>query len=294
MNLILYILRILIIIVSFIILIFASFEDYKYRIVSNYWWIILLAIGCFNIVLLNFSLYYNYGSFVQEIMLIIQPINIVLGLVLSYILYKSGLFGGADFKAAASITLIIPFTYDIPILNLGFIDIIFIFPVFSFYINLVILIFGYSLAIFIYNLVSAQFNFNLLFEGHENLGFLTKLKILFTSEYIKFDSRAKFYHLREYIKENKLIFNFSQKKSNYLNDDNEPSSADEYFFELMKSNEDKKNKLKGYFQSNNFKRNRIWVNPIFPLIIFMTFTLFILIFFGDIIFILRNLILAII
>ncbi|TFF88259.1 MAG: hypothetical protein EU549_03355, partial [Promethearchaeota archaeon] len=104
-NLIIYVMRILIIIVSFIILIFTSYEDYKHRIVSNYWWIILLAIGCLNIILLNFSLYNDYGMFVPEIMFIIQPINITIGLVLSYILYKLGFFGGADFKAAASITL---------------------------------------------------------------------------------------------------------------------------------------------------------------------------------------------
>ncbi|TFF98079.1 MAG: hypothetical protein EU547_02640 [Promethearchaeota archaeon] len=267
---------------AFVALIAASIADYRKRIVSNFWWIILIIIAIAKIFAINlYILIYLPGS---EIPLIPQIFGIIIGLVISVILYWIKLYGGADFKTSVSISLLIPSILDIYIVNYSNLIQIFYFPIISFYLNLGILFLCYSFSIFLYNLISARIRHEKLFEGHKNVGFFKKLLVLFSSIIKPFDSKIKFYYLREKIKDGNLIFHFKfSRKSNKITRVSGIDDINDYSYALRASNKEEEEKIKKYFEEKNIRRTFIWINPILPLIIFITLDLIILLLFGDII-----------
>ena len=270
--------------ILFIILTFASVEDYKHRIVLYYWWIILIIIGCIKIIIINI-LYLDLPILINTF------ISILIGVILSVILYKLKVFGGADFWAVFSTLLFIPTHQFISIFynELYITTRILIFPTLSFFFNLGIIYAIFSIILLIYNILITRLDKKRLFEGHETEGFRKKIIILFSSILNKFDSKVfKFYYLREKIKNKQLVFNLnsSENYQNTLEIDNKNNYSKDYYDELKKSNNVNKDKILEYFKRNNFTRNRVWINPILPNIIFIIINLFILLIYGDIIYIL--------
>jgi len=268
--------------VIIIVLILTSIHDYKRRTISNYYWIFLMIFGIIKIILTNIlpSEIFKYNT--GQLFLLFQMPSILFGLVINFILYKSGLFSGADFKAVFSISLFIPTINDIYIKqNLDYLARIFWYPILSFYLNLGLLLIFYSLIIFIINLFKCHFNFSIFFEGHENLSFLKKLVILFSSFCISFDNtNFRYYYVREKIVNGELKIQLGFSRTNRKKKLKENQNNFEY---LLSYNRKIKIGLENFFEKNQLKRRCYWINPILPLIIFFTIDLIILIVFGDII-----------
>jgi Flp pilus assembly protein protease CpaA len=267
---------------AFVVLIAASIEDYRQRMVSNFWWIILLIIAISKIIAINsYILIYFPGS---ELPIIPQILGCIIGSAIGLILYLIKLYGGADFKASISISLLIPSILDIYVLNYSELLQIFFFPIISFYLNLGILFLCYSFSIFLYNLISARLRSEKLFEGHNSIGFFRKLLVLSSSIIKPFNSKIKFYYLREIIMDGNLIFHFKfTRKSNKISQISGIDDTNEFSYSLKASNKEEEEKIKNYFEEKNIKRTFIWINPILPLIIFIALDVVILLLFGDII-----------
>ncbi|MHA1270992.1 MAG: A24 family peptidase C-terminal domain-containing protein [Candidatus Helarchaeota archaeon] len=279
-------------IIILVILILTSIKDYKSRMVSNYYWIFLIIIGIFKLLMINLiTIIFINDPSIRLIPLFNQLISILIGISIGLILYWCKLFGGADFKAVFSISLFIPTINEIYIYQeWDYLLRIFWFPVISFYLNLGIILFIYSLIIFIINFMKGYIYKFSLFEGHEKIGFFKKFIILFSSQIISFDNnRFKFYFLREKIIDGELIFQFGFKKIKTTNQYSK-NNGDNYFQDLLDLNDNLKDKLQKYFKQNGLNRRYFWINPVLPLIIFITIDFVILILFGDIVLTLNYLI----
>ncbi len=88
--------------VCFIMLVYASYSDWKTREVDDKLWILFSLAGiAFSII----ELYYNP----QLLFLVITSIS--LSSLISFVLYYFGFFGGADMKALIVISLLVPVYY---------------------------------------------------------------------------------------------------------------------------------------------------------------------------------------
>jgi len=96
-------------------LLIASYYDYKKRIIPNFIWKIMGIIGIVKIILIDWF-YYNLYLEINPIFILflisIQGLSFLLSISLSFIFYRIGIFGGADFKCAVIISLYILTTYD--------------------------------------------------------------------------------------------------------------------------------------------------------------------------------------
>ncbi|MHA1232609.1 MAG: prepilin peptidase [Candidatus Helarchaeota archaeon] len=269
--------------VLFTVLFFASIEDIKYREISNKCWKFLIGVGLLKITTINIIIYLFSSSYNSQSLTItpifMELIQLSIGIIIGFILYRVGLFGGGDFKAVIVISLFIPSISDIQITQgTLYSENIFIFPIISFYLNLGTLLLFFCAFIFLYNLIHLKFKLKLAFEGHEHESILKKFIVFLSSLSISpIKGEPGYYYLREIVKNNKLIFRFDFKSS-------------ETDLQLIKEryNKELRNVL-DFYSKIGINRKEVWINPIIPLIPFITIDLFLLIFIGDIILIISHL-----
>jgi preflagellin peptidase FlaK len=239
------------IIVSIILLIYASWSDYISREVPDIAWIIFAPIG---IVLTSLRLYINQDLILASLF------SVAIIAIISLIAFYTGMFGGADAKALICITLAMP-VY--PIFLTKFVQ-----PMFPLSVMVNSFLMASSISVYailrnIFWLVSKREKLFYELEseslGKKILAFISGFKISI-DEY-KID---KHLHLIEKIESK----NGTQKK--HL----------EIFFILEDNGEVLNNYMPNEYLKMNSIRN-VWVTPLIPMIVFITLGYFLTLIIGD-------------
>ncbi|WP_455277460.1 A24 family peptidase C-terminal domain-containing protein [[Eubacterium] cellulosolvens] len=237
--------------ISIISLIYASWNDYVSREVSDIVWIIFAPIG---IILTTLRLYIN-----QELVLF-SLFSIAIIATISLIAFYTGMFGGADAKALICIALAMP-VY--PIFLIKFIQPMFPLSVMVNSFLMASLVSVYAVLRNIFWLANEK---EKLFYGLENESLGKKILAFISGFKISIDEYKidKHLHLIEKIKSK----NGTQKK--YL----------EIFFTLEDHGEVLNNHMpKEYLKMKSTRK--VWVTPLIPMIIFITLGYFSTLIIGD-------------
>ena len=251
------------IIISLIFLTYASWSDFKKREVSNKVWVLLAPLA-FTLTFLD--VYFYEPS-------LLPSYGICFGLTATFavILFYSGAFGGADAKALMCLALALPF-YPKNLLTLlpreasPISQVFFPLTVFS---NSVLLAALTAFYMLLRNVFWRQKTGEKLFDGHEDESFGRKLLVLITGYKVPFEKLREKWHL-------------------YPLEDIE-TAEDELRRRLIVVPKDEGReaileRLTSAIKTGKIQ-NAVWASPGLPMLIFITFGLFMALFIGDIVWI---------
>jgi len=254
------------VLLSLLFMVFASWSDWKKREVSNKVWLVFapLAFALTTI---------HYVFFAQELLFYLA-LSFSIIFVLSTVLFYVGAFGGADAKALMCLALALPY-YPVYLLsNYAFFSPLFPITVFSNAVLFAALTAVYAL---LRNLVWRLRKGSVLFAGFENESVWRKILVLMTGYKVELATLEKRVHVYP-------LEDIATKEA----------GEDERRLLVFPKDETQETTVARILSAGREGKlqNGVWVTPGLPLLIFITVGLIIALLFGDIVWLLLQLILA--
>lgn len=186
---------------SFLVLIYASYNDLRNRIVPNKSWLIIYPVAVFTDIL-NFYLEFS----LQNIMISITSILIAIGI--GFLCFYSGFLGGGDVKTFIAISLFCPtFIFNSKSLFYPFLPL-------STLVNSLFLLLTINFCLFLQNLFRI-IRGEKIFEGLEHETFWKKLHAMFIGYKTRGKCNWKFFRVIEESIGGKKTFKFHNLETNF-------------------------------------------------------------------------------